>query len=465
MQNSSAAAGAVRRAPPGPSSWPLVGNVIDLRAAGDLASYLDRLWRAHGDTFRFRLFGTRAVVVAHPEALKQVLSTRRDNYVKGSAYDGVRTIVGQSMLTLEGDAWKTRRALAQPAFHRQALAKLTTVMARSGARFLDDLAARAGGAPLGIDAQREMVKLTLDVVIATLLGDDALRGGDVSYEALGSALELMSESANGVVLPSWVPTPRNLKFRRVLRELDGVIHGLVGRTRERGSDGLLLSMILAAVDADTGQPLSDKAVRDEVFTLFLAGHETTALMLTWMFTLLDGRPDVVARMRAEVDGALQGRDPTFDDVAKLPYLRQVVEETLRLRPPAPIVGRNVVDDDEIGGYRVSAGDVVFPFFWGAHRHPDFWADAESFDPDRFAPEQAKTRHSWSFVPFSGGPRTCIGNMFSLVESSVLLAQMINRFDIEVPSCADVRPVAIATLRPSQSVRVVLRRRRAGGRQE
>jgi cytochrome P450 len=436
--------------------------VIDVRAAGDLASYVDRLWRAHGDTFRFRLFGMHAVVVSHPEALKQVLSTRRDNYVKGNAYDSVRKIVGQSMLTLEGDAWKTRRALAQPAFHRQALAKLTAVMVRTGARFLDDLAARAGDQPLEIDAQREMVKLTLDVVIATLLGDDALRGGDVSYEALSAALELMSESANGVVLPSWVPTPHNLRFRRVLRELDAVIHGLVGRTRERGNDGSLLAMILAAADADTGQSLSDKDVRDEVFTLFLAGHETTALMLTWMFTLLDGRPDVVARMRGEVDGVLQGRDPTFEDVPKLHYVRQVVEETLRLRPPAPMVGRDVVEDDEIGGYHVSAGDVVFPFFWGAHRHPDFWPDAESFDPDRFAPEQAKDRHSWSFVPFSGGPRTCIGNMFSLVESSVLLAQLINRFDIEVRSCADIRPVAIATLRPSRPVRVVLKPRAMSG---
>jgi cytochrome P450 len=447
------------RRPPGPSSWPLVGNVLDVRAAGDLVAYLEDQWRAHGDTFRFKLLGTRPIVLSHPEALKHVLSTRRERYAKGKIYDAARSILGTSVLTLEGDAWKTRRALAQPAFHRQALARLTTIMARTGARFLDDLAARVGDGSLEIDAHREMVKLTLDVVIAALLGDEGLRGADISYEALGASLQLMSESANGVVLPSWVPTPHNLKLRRTLRELDGIMYALIARMRERRTDdGSLLSMILSAVDADTGQPLSDKSVRDEVFTFFVAGHETMALTLTWMLHYLDGRPSILARMRGEVDGAMQGRDPAFEDVRRLPYVRQVVEETLRLRPPAPLVARNVVANDEIDGYRVRAGDVVFPFFWAAHRHPAFWSDAERFDPDRFAPERVKDRHSWAFVPFSGGPRTCIGNMFALFESSILVAQLLNRFDVEVLPCADVKPVAVITLRPSGPVRVVLRRR-------
>jgi cytochrome P450 len=177
-----------------------------------------------------------------------------------------------------------------------------------------------------------------------------------------------------------------------------------------------------------------------------------------MFSLLDGRPDVLHRMRDEVDDVLDGRDPTFEDVPKLVYVRQVVEETLRLRPPAPIIPRNAALEDEIDGYRVTPGDVVFMFFWGTHRHPAFWQDAETFDPERFAPERSKERHSWSFVPFSGGPRTCIGNMFALVEASVLVAQMLTRFDFEVLSCEDVKPVAVATMRPSKPVRVLLRRR-------
>ena len=448
-----------RRVPPGPSSWPLLGNVLDMRAAGDMAAYFDRLWRAHGDTFRFKLFGTNALVVTHPEALKQVLSTRRDRYIKGKIYDTARGMLGQGLVTLDGDGWKSRRALAQPAFHRQALARLTGIMAHSGARALDELATRVSAGPLEIDAHREMVKLTLDVVIAALFGVDLLRGADVSYETLCSAFELMSERGNGVVLPSWIPTPQNLKFRRTLRELDAIMYSLIDRARQRTQDdGSLLSMILAAVDAQTGKPLARREVRDEVLTLFIAGHETTALTLAWMFSLLDGRPDVLHRMRDEVDDVLDGRDPTFEDVPKLVYVRQVVEETLRLRPPAPIIPRNAALEDEIDGYCVTPGDVVFMFFWATHRHPAFWQDAETFDPERFAPERSKERHSWSFVPFSGGPRTCIGNMFALVEASVLVAQMLTRFDFEVLSCEDVKPVAVATMRPSKPVRVLLRRR-------
>jgi cytochrome P450 len=180
--------------------------------------------------------------------------------------------------------------------------------------------------------------------------------------------------------------------------------------------------------------------------------------MTWMFALLDGRRDILRRMGDEVRSVLGGREPGYDDVPRLPYIRQVVEETLRLRPAAPIVPRNVVRDDEIGGYRMAAGEVVLLLFWATHRHRDFWPDAESFDPDRFGPEQSKDRHSWSYVPFSGGPRTCIGNMFALVESIILVAQLVQRFEVEVQSCADVRPMAIATLRPSRPVGVVLRPR-------
>lgn len=445
------------RTPPGPSSWPLVGNVFDLR--GGALGYLDGLWRTHGDVFRIRLFGTNAVVVTHPEAMKRILSSRRENYVKGKIYDSARSVLGNGVLTLEADAWKSRRALMQPSFHRQALAKLTATMAESGARCLDGLLARTAGGPLLVDAHREMVKLTLDVVISALLGGDLIRATDVSYEALGASLELISENGNSVVLPAWVPTPHNRKFRRTMGELDGLMQTLIQRARTRSADdGSLLSMLLSTVDADTGRPLDDRELRDELLTLFVAGHETTALTLTWMFVLLVGRPEILARMRAEVDDVLPGRDPGFDDVPRLTYVRQVVEETLRLRPPAPMVARNVVADDEVDGFRLAAGDVAFLLFWATHRHPQFWADAETFDPERFAPDNSKKRHSWSFIPFSGGPRTCIGNMFALVESSILIAQMLRRFDIEVQSCDDVKPLAVVTMRPSKPVRVVLSRR-------
>jgi cytochrome P450 len=443
---------------PGPRLVPLLGDVSGFHAAKNLAAYFERNWRAHGDTFRTKMMGQSLLIVTHPDGHKRVLSSNRANYVKGAAYAGVRRVLGDSLLTLEGDAWKARRSLAQPAFHRRALENLTALMASSGAAFFDGLRARAQGEPLAVEAHREMVRLTLDVVVRALFGQAIEESTTVSYEAMGAALELMSEGTNGIVLPAWVPTPFNIKFGRTMRELDTVVHELIAGGRCRPTDdGSLLSMLLDAKD-ETGAGLSDKAVRDDVITLFIAGHETTALTMTWMFTFLHGRPDVLARMREEVESVLGGRDPSFDDVAKLTYVRQVIDETLRLRPPAPIVPRNAVGDDELCGYRVHAGEMLILFFYGTHRHPDFWTNPEQFDPDRFSAAQSEGRNSWSYIPFSAGPRTCIGNMFSLVETVVLVAQLLNRFDVEVLPCADVIPVAIGTMRPSRPVRVVLRPR-------
>jgi len=425
-----------------------------------LLPFLEQQWHEHGDVFRVRLPGTPAVVVVHPDLMQHVLLTRRENFVKGSVLDTLRLVLGDGLVTLEGEAWKERRTLAQPAFHRQSLEKLTAIMVSSGARYFDALAARLGPEGGELDMHPEFVRLTLDVVVRALFGEGTIDLEEISYAALGHALELVSEGANGVRLPDWIPTPYNVKFKRTLGELDRNVYTIIERARaQKGGSASLLSMLLDARD-ESGRALSDKAVRDEVITLFLAGHETTALTMTWLFCLLDGRPDVIARMREEVTSVLAGRDPSFDDVPKLPYLRQVVDETLRLRPAAPMVGRNVVDDDQLGGYDVSRGDVILPFIWGLHRHPDFWPEAERFDPGRFEGGASKLKHKWSYLPFSGGPRVCIGNAFSLIETVVLLAQLLNRFDVEVLSCAGVRPVAVATVRPSGPVRVRFKPRHA-----
>jgi cytochrome P450 len=455
VANANANANAPARPAPGPRGWPLLGDPAALRGTRNLLAYFEAYWRRYGDVFRVNVMGTSTLVVAHPEALQHVLSTHRQNYVKGKSYDGVRRVLGDGLLTLEGDAWRERRKLAQPAFHRRSLEKLTEYMTASGARYFDDLAARAGGAALEIDANREMVTLTLEVVVSALFGQ-SLEQTDVPYEALSDALVLISRNSNGVVLPAWVPTPNNLRMNRTLAELNRIVFRIIDRARRRRSDdGSLLSMLLAARD-EHGNPLSDQAIRDDVLTLFIAGHETTALTLTWLFALLDQAPHVLARMQAEVRDVLGGRDPGFHDVAKLPYLRQVVDETLRLRSPAGFVARNALADDEIRGYPVRAGELVLLFLWGAHRHAEFWTDPEHFDPDRFAPGQDAGRDPWSYVPFSRGPRVCIGNTFSLTETVVLLAQLLNRFELEVRSCAGVRPIAVATVRPSEPVRVVVR---------
>lgn len=285
------------REAPGPRSWPLVGDPAALRGTTRILEYLDGCWRRYGDTFRVNIAGTRMFVIAHPDAIKDVLWTKRHNYVKGRAYQGVRRIMGDGLITLEGDAWKARRQLAQPTFHRRSLEKLAAIMSERGAVCLGELARRAGGGALTVDAHHEMVRLTLDVVVSALFGQ-ALDPNPVTYEALGSALELVSKGTNGVV-PAWVPTPFNRKLSRTLAELDRTVYGFIDRARrEQLDDGSLLSMLLSAREED-GAALADRAVRDEVITLFIAGHETTALTLTWLLVLLDGRPEVIERMRSE----------------------------------------------------------------------------------------------------------------------------------------------------------------------
>lgn len=459
VQSSQGSQAMTAHAMPGPRAWPLLGDPSAMGATRDLVGYYEGYWHRYGDTFRVpMLMGMGMVVVAHPEGIKHVLCSNRQNYVKGSVYAGMRRITGQSVLTLEDDAWKARRDLLQPAFHRQSIARLSAEMAASGARFFDALGTRAQGGAVEIDAHREMVKLTLDVVTRALFGQ-AMEGSPVDYDMLTEALEFVSEGANQLVLPAWVPTPRNRRLRRTLAALDETMYGFIAAARGQGETASLLSMLVAARD-EQGAPLSDREIRNEMITLFIAGHETTALTLTWLFTQLDGRQDILQRMREEVDQVLRGREPTFEDIPQLRYLRQVVDETLRLRPPTPLLGRNTVADDTIMGFPVQAGDIVIPFVWGCHRHPDFWVDPLRFDPDRFDGNREQRQHSWSYIPFSAGPRSCIGNMFSLVETVILLAQLVQRFELDIAPCADIKPIALATARPSRPLRMSLRPRGA-----
>jgi cytochrome P450 len=433
--------------------WPLLGNIPALRKLG-MIRFLEQSWREHGDVFAIDA-GTRMVVVAHPDGVERIFAGNHDNYVKGDQYNGVRRVIGNGLLVMEGQEWRARRTLMQPSFHRAQLGGMGQTMVAVAERWLADLKRRV---PVEgeIDAHREMVKLTLDVVVAALFGSG--NGATVSYEALSAAVELLSEVVNGIPLPEWLPTPTNRKLKRTLGELEGAVYGIIadGRRDRAKSDGTLLGMLIDAKDANTGEPLTDRDVRDEVFTMFVAGHETTALTLTWLFTLLDGRDDVLQKLRAEVDAVCGTRAPTFEDIPKLVYVRQVVDETLRLRGPVAFNARAAVKDDAILGKRIRAGDTVMPFLWGVHRHPKFWPNPDRFDPERFSDENKRGRDPWSYLPFAAGQRICIGNNFALVESVLLIALFVQRLDVTLAPGQSIEPSAIATVRPSAPVRVRVR---------
>jgi cytochrome P450 len=287
----------------------------------------------------------------------------------------------------------------------------------------------------------------------------------VSYETLVAVLEIVSERSNGVPIPLWLPTPGNIRFKRVLGELDALIYRLIdkARTQRRGRAAqpadTLLDMLLDAVDEATGKPLPDKHVRDELLTMFVAGHETTALTMTWLFVLLDGRDDIWERLREEATSVLHGRMPTFEDLSRLPYTRAVIDEVLRLRGPVAMVARDVVEDDNLLGFEVHKGDMVLPYFSAVHRHPGFWERPNEFWPERFLPENSAGRDRWAYLPFSSGQRVCIGNMFSLHESVLILAVVAQRVDARLVPGQRLEPEMIATVRPSAPAQVEWRWRK------
>jgi len=439
--------------------WPLIGVLPGITRLGTL-EFFTRCWQRYGDTFRVRLGPRDVVCVSHPDAVEHILVTHREKYVKGPTYKGLRLLTGDGLLTLEGDPWRKRRRMAQPAFHKESIRSLVEAMASVTGDVLDELQARLpqGGT---VEAHQEMMHLALEIVGETLFGQRLGAQSDDSANAFGAALEALSNRGQVPVnLPLSVPTPGNLKLKRSIALIDEMVYSIIARAR-RVDDGraTLMRMLIDARDADTGEALTDRELRDEVITLVLAGHETTALLLTWGFTLLGKHPEIVSRMRAEVTEVLGERVPTADDLPKLVYLRQVVDEILRLRTPTWALGRDVAENDVLCGLRVFKGETVMPLVFLTHRHPTFWEDPERFDPDRFAPGRARGRHHWAYVPFSAGPRMCIGNLFTLAEAQVILAMLLQRGEFELASLKPVATRPMMTLRPGGPVPLRLRWRK------
>lgn len=447
--------------PPLAKGLPLLGSVTELSRHG-MINFLTQEWKRLGDVFRVQLGPRTLVAVADPVGVERILASHRENYVKGKTYDGMRLLTGQGLLTLEGDSWLVRRKMEQPAFHRESIRKLTASMVQVTDSTLNRWRARhpEGGV---LEAHHAMLTLTLEVVGETLFGQSfGEEHTTTSGQAFTDALALLSARSNSSVnVPLVVPTPKNQRLKRALKTLDEMVFGIIATARaqkDHEARPTLLSMLLDAKDPQ-GQGLTDPQLRNEVITLFLAGHETTALLLTWGFTLLGRHPEVVEKMRQEVETVLQGRIPTTEDIPKLTYLRQVVDEILRLRSPTWAVARDTVADDVLCGFKIRAGDVVLPVSYLAHRHPKFWTDPDRFDPDRFAPAQSKGRNQWAYFPFSLGPRMCIGNVFSLVESQIVLAMLLQRADFELIPGPEAQPDAQITLRPTEEVNVRFRWRK------
>jgi len=440
--------------PPGPK----LGFVEGFRTfRGDALGFLLRTARTYGDVAWFRVGPYDLYLLSHPDHVRDVLVAGHHAVVKSRILQEARKILGDGLLTSEGDSHKRNRRLLQPVFHHQRIETYGEVMA--------DYAARSSGRwrdGTEVDLHMELMALTLAIVGKTLFGTDV---EETDARQVADSLGTMLGLYDRFFLPfaqylERLPLPANRRFWRAKDSLDEVVFGLIRDRRSEGDRGDLLSMLLAARDGDEGRggAMSDQQVRDEATTIFLAGHETTAIALTWTFYLLSQSPEVEGRLRRELDDVLGDRVPAPADLPKLPYTRRVLCESLRLYPPAWTMGRTLIADLPVGGYVVPAGATALLSQYVIHHDPRWYPDPWRFDPDRWEPEAVAARPKYSFFPFGAGPRMCIGEDFAWMEGMLVLATIARRWRFELVLGQTIALDPRITLRPKYGMRMRLHRR-------
>jgi cytochrome P450 len=433
---------------PGPRSW-LPGAHLRALQYRPL-QFLTSLARDYGDASMFRIGPQQVFFFAHPDQVRDVLVTRNASFMKGLALQRTKVVLGEGLLTSEGELHKRQRRLAQPAFHRERIQRYGEVMVEKAARARDRW--RDGEE---LDVAHEMMRLTLAVVAQTLFDADV----DDEADEIGAALtELMLMfpllvHPLGTALIRFPFLPQVRRFRRALARLDRTIYGIIEERRRAGVDrGDLLSMLILATDVEgDGGGMSDTQLRDETMTLFLAGHETTANALAWTLYQLARNPEVERELHRELESVLGGRLPTPADYPRLPYTEMVLAESMRLYPPAWGIGRYTLEDVQIGEWTVPRGGLVLVSQWVTHHDERFWPDPERFEPLRFTAEAKVARPKMAYFPFGAGPRICIGESFAWMEGVLLLATLAQQW--RFLRGEDVEPRALITLRPRSRMRM------------
>jgi|ERR1051326_174791 cytochrome P450 len=459
MQEIKRFASATRRAkettrPPGPQGSPIMGVMREFNR--DSLGFIERCLREYGDVVWLRFLYVPALFLYHPSDVEYVLSANARNFIKAMSLRSnfFQRLVGNGLLTSEGEEWKRQRRLSQPAFHRDRINAYGGTMVDYTQRLLSSW--RAGETR---DVHRDMMRLTLEIVVRCLFRADVSNDVDKVGATLRKLVKpFASQATLKWVLNNRLPTPYHFRFHRLATQIDRVIYRIIAERRKAEKDeGDLLSMLLAAQDEDGGR-MTDRQLRDEVITLFLAGHETTAITLAWSWYLLGKHPETEAKFHAELDHVLGGREPGVCDLSRLRYTEQIVKESLRLYPPAYGLGREAIADCEIGGYHIPAGTQVFMFQWATQRDPRFYDQPAAFKPERWTAEFVERLPKYAYFPFGHGPRACIGTSFAMMEIVLVLATIGQRFRLELASDHPVEIYPAMSLRPKDGVKVVIRNR-------
>jgi cytochrome P450 len=422
-----------RRVPPTPTG----------RSARELIrdplSFFQSITTQYGDIVCYRAAPDPAYLINHPDYIKHVLLDNNRNYSKETSSNVIfNKVVGEGLLTSEGEVWRGQRRLMQPAFHHTRLERFDEMITEATSSMLDQWQ-RSYEDNQPVDLPREMSALTLTVTTKALFGVD-----------LGDEVREVGEIVNRAA--SLLEKPSNPRVVQSIGELNKLVDRIIRqRQRDFKDGGDLLSSMIQARDPKSGAGMEDEQLRSQILTLMLAGYETTASALTWTWYLLSQHQEVTDRVRSEVRAALNGKLPRYADIENLPYTRMVLNESLRLFPPAWTLGRRALGEDEIGGYTIAPHTVLAISVYSLHRHPGYWNHPDEFNPERFTPENSVGRHKFAYIPFGAGPRQCIGNNFGLMEACLVIACIAQRFELHLMPGIEVRPQALFVLRPGRDL--------------
>ena len=457
FDRASTSVSASARLPPGPQGYPLVGNIPSL--VRDPLAYLSEVGRQYSDVARLSLGSTDVFLLNHPDHIHRALREESDKYVRsGGMWEVLSLLFGKGIAVTDGEVWKRQRRLIQPQFHHKHLAGLVPTMTGAIDRELAQWQGLSGNGKR-VDLAAEMSRFSMSVFLKAMFGAVITpEEAKVASESMSAGLAHVQTRMLFHALPSWMPVPGGAKFQRSMRALDKIVQALIRLREDDPGSHDLLALLLSA-RSEGGRGMSPEVLRDEVLTFFIAGSETTATAMIWTLALVCQHPEVEARLREEVGSVLGGRDPSYEDIPKLAYTLMVIQESMRLYPPVWIVTRQATEDGRLGEYLIPQKSFVAVLPHIVHRHRDFWSEPDVFDPERFGPGKAAQRHRCAYMPFGIGPHQCIGNNFALIEATLMLTMILQRFVLKLSPGYQPKPVLLDTMRPAGGLPVTLERAR------
>ena len=408
-----------------------------------------------GKTFENPIPFMRIICTSEPDFMRYVLQQNHRNYKKGKSYDVLKLILGNGLVTSNGQFWQKQRRLAQPAFHKKNLEDLFNAMGKTAIAYFEELESKRG---TEIDIAREMMAVTAKIALKALFSDNTEEDLNAVYDSMTEVQRYVSDLLNNPLSQFIYPfTGRKQQFKKDMSVLDKVVLKAIANRRKSDTKYPdLLQMMMDATYEDSNEQMNDQQLMDEMITMFSAGHETSANGLAWLFHLLAKHPEIVEKIRLEIQEICGDKLPSFQDLRQLTYIRQVIDEGMRLYPPVWGISRTAIEEDEYRGIKIKKEDVVFCLIYNAHRREDLYENAQTFNPDRFAPEKVKEMPKMSYLPFGGGPRLCIGNMFALMEMQLLVVGLLQRFDFELVKNQNIDMEALVTLRPRYGIKMNLK---------